>query len=648
MRLFVSNRIPRSTYRNRILLSLLIPGALVIAPSVNAQSAVPERDEIDERYKWDLTDMYASVEAWEADFDRVEQLLEEADSFQGRLSESGQILLDAIRYTETVRQILGNVYVFAGLKSFEDQRISEYGGMFSRARGLSARYSEALSFFRPELLSIPEDRLWSMVDKTEGLEQYRQYLDEMLRLKPYTLDAESEAILARASDPLSKFESVYSALDNADISFGSMRNEDGEEVELTKARYGAFLTSENRRVRHDAWIGLFSKYDELGNTLAANYEGHLKAKTFFAKERGYESALQASLFPDAIPVDVYTNLVETVRSNAAPLQYYLEVRKQLLGVDTLQVWDLYAPFAKSAQVNMSFEKAKDLVANGLRPLGDEYVDLYYRGFEEKWADVLENRGKRGGAYSWGTYTSKPYFSMNFEGTLQNALTLAHEYGHSLHKWFTNTSQPYTYSGYSLFIAEVASMTNEALVLQRLLDEAKSPEEKLPLLQEYLDRFRGAFFRQASFADFEMRAHEMVEAGQPLTRDAVNQLYADVFRSFYGEAVHPHPLNASEWSRIPHFLRSSNYYVYQYATSYAAATALARQILDEGEPAAQRFIALLKAGGSDYPIELLAKAGVDMTTPQPILDTIGVFETLVDELERTVAQIEAEDGSPGTD
>ncbi len=623
---------------------LLILVSAILAPPATAQNAVPEREEIDEEYKWDLTSMYPTVEVWETDFARVEQMLNEADSYRGRLGESGEALLEAIRYTEAVREIFGNVYVFAGLKSFEDQRKSEYGGMFSRARGLSARLSEALSFFRPELLAIPEEDLWSMVKQTAGLQQYEQYLEEMIRLKPYTLDADMEALLSRASDPLGKFETVFSALDNADISFGRMKNEDGVEVELTKSRYGAFLTSHDRRVRRDAWIGLFAEYDALGNTLAANYEGHLKAKVFMARERGYDSALQARLFPDAIPVEVYTNLVETVRDNAAPLQRYLEIRRRLLGLDTLHVWDLYAPFAESGQDKMSFEEAKDLVANGLSPLGDEYVELYYRGFEEKWADVLENRGKRGGAYSWGTYSSKPYFSMNFEGTLQDALTLAHEYGHSLHKWFTNSTQPYTYSGYSLFVAEVASMTNEALLMNRLLDEAKTPSEKLPLLQEYLDRFRGAFFRQASFADFEMRAHEMVETGEPLTRDAANQLYADVFDSFYGDAVHPHPLNASEWSRIPHFLRSSNYYVYQYATSFAAATALARTILDEGEPAAMRFIELLKAGGSDYPIELLKKAGVDMTTPQPVLDTIAVFENVIDELERIVAEIEAGHGS----
>ncbi|MDX1429356.1 MAG: oligoendopeptidase F, partial [Rhodothermales bacterium] len=603
--------------------------------TASAQDAVPERSEVEDQYKWDLTAMYPSDDAWEADVERLTEMLDKAQSYRGRLAECGGLLLDAIRYSEELRLLLSNVYVFAGLKSFEDLRISKYGGMFSQARGLAAQVSEALAYFRPELLAIPVDTLWSMVETTNGLEQYRQYFDEVLRLRPYTLDAESEALLARASDPLSKFESVFSALDNADMTFGTMTDEDGNEVELTKARYGAFLSSSDRRVRRDAWIGLFKEYARFGNTLAANYEGHLKAKTFASKERGYDSALQASLYPDAIPVEVYTNLVQTMRDNVAPLQRYLRIRRQLLGVDTLHVWDLYAPFADSVWEDMSFDEAKQLVANGLEPLGDEYVALYHRGFDEKWADVMENRGKRGGAYSWGTYTSKPYFSMNFEGTLQNVVTLAHEYGHSLHSWFSRSTQPYIYSSYSLFVAEVASMTNEALLMNRLLEQAATPDEKLALLQEYLDRFRGAFYRQASFADFEHRAHEMVAAGRPLTRDAANQLYADVFEAYYGDAVHAHPLNASEWSRIPHFLRSSNYYVYQYATSFAAATALARRILNEGEPAAERFIDLLRAGGSDYPIELLKQAGVDMTTPQPVLDTIDVFESLLLELEETI-------------
>ena len=625
---------------------LLFAASLTLpqAPA-HSQDAVPERSQIDDRYKWDLSDMYASDDVWEEDFVEAESLLTRAETYRGRLAESGETLLQAISYSEKVGQLVENLYVFAGLKWYEDQRVSQYGGMFSRAQALASRMSEALSFFRPEILSIEEDVLWSMVESTDELAGYRHYFDSMLRMRPYTLPAEQEALLAQASDPLGKFESVFSALDNADLEFGTMRDEEGNEVELTKARYGAFLNSTDRRVRRDAWVGLFTAYDRLGNTLAANYEGHLKAKVFTARARGYESALQARLYPDAIPLDVYTGLIRTVRENVEPLQRFLEIRKRLLGVDTLQVWDLYAPFADPVWEDLEFEQATEIVANGLSPLGPEYVDLYNRGFEEKWADVMENRGKRGGAYSWGTYSSKPYFSMNFEGTIQDLSTLAHEYGHSLHSWFTRSSQPYRYGDYSLFTAEVASMTNEALLMNKLLREASTADEKLALLQEYLDRFRGAFFRQVSFADFEHQAHQMAESGKPLTRESVNQLYADVFEAYYGDAVHPHPLNDAEWSRIPHFLRSSNYYVYAYATSFAAATALAKRILDEGEPAAERFIELLRSGSSDYPIELLKKAGVDMTSPQPVIDTIKVFEGLIEELETTLAETESSATSP---
>ncbi len=622
----------------------LILATLALVVGSAAQDVVPERADVDEKYKWDLTGMYASDEAWEADLVRLDMIIGEAAAYRGRLAESGAVLLEAIRLTEQLSQLASDLFVFAGLKSFEDQRVSKYGGMFSKARAASARVSEALAYFRPELLAIPEDRLSDLIASNEGLAMYRHYFDEALRLRPYTLSEDHERLLAQASDPLSKFESVFSAIDNADLSFGTMHNEDGVEVELTKARYSSFLTSADRRVRENAWTGLFEAYETLGNTLSSNYEGHLKGKVFVSRARGYDSALQAALYPDAIPVSVYTNLIETVRGNVAPLQRFLDIRRSALGVDTLEVWDLYAPIQEPVYADLSFEEAKDIVARGVSPLGEEYVALYYRGFEERWADVLENRGKRGGAYSWGTYRSLPYFSMNFEGTLQDVFTLAHEYGHSLHSWFARHSQPYTYGDYSLFVAEVASMTNEALLINKMLQETTDRNERLALLQQYLDRFRGAFFRQVSFADFEMQAHALVEAGEPLTKDALKALYADVFSAYYGGAVRAHELNASEWSRIPHFLRSSNFYVYQYATSFAAATALAKRILEEGEPAAEQFIELLRSGGSDYPINLIEKAGVDMTTPKPILDTIAVFEDLLAQLEATLA--ESHDASTG--
>jgi oligoendopeptidase F len=329
-----------------------------------------------------------------------------------------------------------------------------------------------------------------------------------------------------------------------------------------------------------------------------------------------------------------------VRAGSGPLQRYLKLRESALGVDRLEVWDMYAPIVEPSLANISFDEAKNIVAEALTPLGDEYLDIYWKGFDEGWVDALANRGKRGGAYSWGTYTSKPYLSMNFEGTLNNVSTLAHEYGHSIHSYLTRNTQPQVYGDYRTFIAEIASMTNEAILMQKMLIEASSAAERAYLLSSYLDEFRGGFYRQASFADFEARAHAKVEAGEALTADVLNALYADVFSDYYGDAVHTDDLNQIEWSRIPHFLRSDNFYVYQYSTSFVAATALAKQILEEGEPARKRYLTMLKSGSNDYPIELLKQAGVDMTSAEPIEATVAVFDDLVGQLEQALRDMEA--------
>jgi oligoendopeptidase F len=348
--------------------------------------------------------------------------------------------------------------------------------------------------------------------------------------------------------------------------------------------------------------------------------------------------MHRATYGSAIPIEVYTNLIAAAREGAEPLQRYLDIRKEKLGVETLEVWDLYAPLVDPVYEDLGWEDAKKIVADGLAPLGEDYIRLYWQGFDEGWVDAFENRGKRGGAYSWGTYNSKPYLSMNYEGSLSDVSTLAHEYGHSLHSYMTRHTQPYVYGSYRTFIAEVASMTNSAILFQKMLADAKTPGEKAYLLQFYLDQFRGSFFRQVSFAEFEMQAHATVESGGALTKDSLNKIYADVFEAYYGDSVNVDPLNASEWSRIPHFMRTDNFYVYQYATSFAAATALAKQILEEGEPARDRFLEMLHSGSNDYPIELLKKAGIDMTSPQPIYDTIAVFEGLVDELEAALAEM----------
>lgn len=627
-----------STPLHTILL-LLVVSTLLLPAWVQGQD-VPERIDIDERYKWDLSDMYRDTQAWEVDREKFIATLPTLERFRGQLSTDGPTLLAAIEAMQSVETIIANLYVYAGLRSYEDTRASENAARFSEAQSLYARYQETLSFFTPELLAIPEHTLSQFLASTPGLAVYTHYLEEIARMRPYTLSEAEEKLLAMASDPLDKFDSVFTAIDSSDLQFGTVIDSDGNEVELTNSRYGAFLHSTDRRVREDAWKGLFKGYNALNHTLAANYEGHVKSRVFFARARGFESRLEHATYVNAIPVEIFNNLLTTARAGSAPLQRYLRLRKEALGVERLEIWDMYAPIVPPTLADISFEDAKQLVADALTPLGQEYIDIYWRGFEEGWVDAMANRGKRGGAYSWGTYTSKPYLSMNYEGTLNNVSTLAHEYGHSIHSYLTRSNQPQVYGDYKTFIAEVASMTNEAILMQKMLSEASSAGERAYLLSSYLDEFRGGFYRQASFADFEARAHAKVEAGEALTADVLNNLYADVFADYYGDAVHANELNQIEWSRIPHFLRSDNFYVYQYSTSFVAATALAKMIIEEGEPARERYLTMLKSGSNDYPVALLKKAGIDMTSTAPMEATIAVFDDLVDQLEVALGEMNA--------
>lgn len=615
----------------------LIPAILLICASSLHAEEPKERDDIAKRYKWDLTDMYASTDEWEADILRYEALLPEIESFRGRLGSDGKTLLDAIHQMEELEMLISDIFVYAGLKSYEDMRVGKNSANFSRARTLSTKYNEATSYMRPELLAIPPQKLAGMISSTKGLDIYRHFIDEQLRMKDYTLSEAEEKILASASDALGKFSNVYGAFNNADIRYGDIVDAEGNTVELTKARYAAFMSSTDRRVREDAWKGVYGEYERLGNTLAANYEGHVKARVFQAKIRGFDSALQAATYGNAIPTEVYTNLIEAARQGSGPLQRYMDIRRVTLGLETLQPWDTSAPIGEETIKDISFEEAKQIVADALTPLGDEYVATYWKGFSEGWVDAYESQGKRGGAYSWGTYRSKPYLSMNYNGTFSSVSTLAHEYGHSIHRSLASEAQPYTYASSRTFIAEIASMTNEAILFQKMLSEADSKEDKVFLLQTYLDEFRGGFYTQALFADYEMQAHAAVESGKALNKDTLNKIYHDTHIAYYGDSVQMDPLVDSTWSRIPHFLRNDNFYVYQYATSFVAATALAKMILREGEPARLRFLNLLRSGSNDYPIALLKKAGIDMTTAAPVIATIEVFDEMVSELEHTLKE-----------
>ncbi len=625
-----------------ILKQLLAAGALVIGlTGLASAEEIPERADVPEEYQWDLSDMYADITAWETDKSRFLEKLPKISKYEGRLAESGEILLEATKKIEEINLLVGNLYVYAGLRSNEDTRDSEGAARFSEAQGLYSQFSQQVAFFAPELLAIPEGDLENMVEETEGLGVYRHSLAEQLRMRDYTLSAPEEKLLAAAYEPLGKFNTVHGAFSDADIKFGSVIDENGEEIELSESRVFSLLKSPDRELRKTVRTELLKPYEAVNRTLAAVYEGHVKSRLFLAKARGFESRLEQRTYNDAIPIEVFHNLITAAREGAAPLQRYYQLRKKVLGYDKLYPWDMNIPIVKPTVSDISFEDAKTLVAEGLAPLGKEYLDVYWKGFDEGWVDAFANRGKRGGAYSWGTYTSKPYMSMNFEGSLDDVSTLAHEYGHSIHSYLARSTQPYAYGGYTTFLAEIASMTNEAILRQKMLKEAKTARERAYLLDSWIAQLKGGFYTQTAFADFEFQAQEKALAGEALTADTLNEIYADIFKKQNGGVVESVENGGVGWSRISHFFRTDNFYVYNYATSIAAATALSKVILEEGEPARERYLDMLRAGSSDYSIELLKQAGVDMTTPEPIYATIELFDDLVTQLEEALAEMEAE-------
>jgi oligoendopeptidase F len=618
----------RLTWIGLFVLSIM---TVAVGAALAADGAVPERKDIEAKYKWALEDIYPTDQAWEADFQKFQAAIPEIAQYKGKLGESGETLLAALETRDRLGELHGKLFVYASMRYDQDTRVDLYAGMRDRISSLGVQYAQAAAYMEPEILAVPRDALWAMVEKTPGLELYRHYLDDLIRGQAHTLSAEEEELLALSSDVSGTFGKTFGAFHNADLTvYGRMPDEDGNVVDLTKARYSAFQESPDRRVREQSWKLFYAPYEEFGHMMANNMAGNVKSHTFYAKARKYDSALQAALDRNAIPTEVYTNLVKTVRENIEPLHRYVALRKRMLGVDTLQVWDMSAPLVTGTVKDIPFETAEKMVVDGLKPLGPEYLTPFRNAFNAGWIDVYETAGKRSGAYSWGDYDTKPYLLLNYNGTLEDVFTLAHEMGHSMHSYLTRHNQPYVYGDYATFVAEVASTTNEALLIHKMLGETTDHQKRLVLLNHYLEQIRGTFFTQVMFADFELQMHEMVESGKPLTKESLDQLYIDTYKTYFGPSVNVVDLNGATWSRIPHFYY--NFYVYQYATSYAAATALSGKILKEGEPAVDRYLAYLKSGSSDYPINVLKKAGVDMTTPQPIVDTINTFSDVLDQME----------------
>jgi len=606
----------------------LIGGNDEMATDINQ---LPERKDIPVEDTWRLEDIFATDQAWEEEFKNIQDSLPKGEQYRGKLGESADVLWDALQFQDEITERLGRLYTYSHMRYDQDTGNTFYQGMDDRAKNLYSQASSIFSYIVPEILTIEEEKLNRFMDEKEELTLYRQVLKEINLQRPHVLSAEEEALLAQASDVLSASSNTFGMLNNADLRFPSIKDENGQEVELTHGRYTRFLESADRRVRKEAFEAMYQTYGQYRNTFASTLAGTVKKDNFYAKVRNYSSAREAALSANNIPESVYENLVGAIHDNLHLLHRYVRLRKKILGVDELHMYDLYTPLVKDVKMEIPYEDAKNYVLKGLAPLGEDYVSVLNEGFDNRWVDVHENRGKRSGAYSSGAYGTNPYILMNWQDNVNNLFTLAHEFGHSVHSYYTRKNQPYQYGDYSIFVAEVASTTNEALLNDYLLKEIDDEQKRIYLLNHYLEGFRGTVFRQTMFAEFEHLIHKMAQEGVALTAESFTQTYYDLNKKYFGDDIVIDEEIGLEWSRIPHFYY--NYYVYQYATGFSAAAALSSQILEEGQPAVDRYLGFLEAGSSDFPIEVLKKAGVDMTSPEPIKAACKVFEEKLTELEQ---------------
>jgi oligoendopeptidase F len=589
------------------------------------------REEVPVELTWDLTSIFPSDEAWEEEFRAVEQLIPTAENYKGKAKEGAESLYEALQASNEISERFGKIYVYSHLKHDEDTTKSKYQGMESRSRSLGAKLSAAWSFLTPEILSLSEETIQQYLDEYEPLRLYTQMFKELNLQRPHVLTADKEEILAQMSEATSASSTTFSALNNADLEFPIIQNDEGEDVQLTHGNYITFLESENREVRKNAFKAMYDTYGKFINTFAATLAGNVKSHNVYAKIRNYNSARHRALSNNHIPEKVYDQLIETIHQYLPALHRYVQLRKQVLEVDELHMYDLFTPLVKKVKVDMPYEKAKDIMVKSFAPLGEEYQSIVEKGLNSRWVDVMENKGKRSGAYSSGTYGTNPYVLMNWQNNIDNLFTLAHEFGHSMHSYYTRENQPYPYASYSIFVAEVASTCNEELLFDHLLKTTDDEQMKIYLLNHWLDSFRSTVYRQTMFAEFEHMVHEMDRNGEAITAEGLTDIYYDLNKQYFGEEMTVDEEIGLEWARIPHFYY--NYYVYQYATGQSAATALSRQILEEGQPAVDRYINnFLKAGCSDFPIEVLRAAGVDMESPEPIALACQAFEERVKQLE----------------
>lgn len=589
-----------------------------------------KREEVKKEDTWALEDLYASEQLFEEDCSRLAGMIEEFPKYKGRLKEGSGVLLEMLEDYSGMNKLFEKVYVYANQRLHQDMGNAASQKSAASTEVLMDKMNAAESYMVPEILGLPEELLTEYCREERRLEKYRRFLDEIFRQKPHTLDERSEEILAKAGELAKASSNVFTMFNNADITFRPVTDGKGKEEPLTQGRYTAYMQSPDRRVRKEAFVNLYQSYAGFKNTLAALYEANAKKTAFYAKMRKYDSSLEAALDDSEIPVAVYDSLIDSVHGHMEPMYRYMRLRKKVLGVEELHMYDVYVPMVQEVDMKVPFERAKEIVKEGLAPLGERYQALLQEGFDSRWIDVYENENKRTGAYSWGAYGTHPYVLLNYQESLNDVFTLAHEMGHALHSWHSDHEQEYLYAGYRIFVAEVASTCNEALLIRHMIEKSRDKQEKAYLINYFLEQFRTTLYRQTMFAEFEKATHEMVDVGGTLNAEALCGIYLDLNKKYYGTDVVSDEEIQYEWSRIPHFYRA--FYVYQYATGFSAAIAISSRILAGEKGALEGYFEFLKGGSSKSPIELLRLAGVDMAEREPVENALEVFEEYVGKLE----------------
>lgn len=589
-----------------------------------------KRSEISDEYKWSVKDLYSSDELWNNDYEKALKSTQEKSSFEGCVMDSADTLADALSESEKDDYITERLYVYAFMRYYEDTSDGTYQQMSGKAQMLAVKMSEKYSFLVPEIMAADDDKVARFLD-SDKIKPYRHLLCDMLAKKEHTCSQKEEKLLAMASQMADSPSDIFSKFNNADVKFGKVHDEHGDEKELTSAGFSVFMESRDRNVRKEAFYALYRQYKSYINTLAASYYGNVKQAVFFANARNYESTLQMYLSGSFIPESVYTNLIDTVNNNLDKMHDYVSLRKKTLGVDELHFYDIYAPLTSDYTVKVSYENAKETVLDALKILGDDYVSQVKKGYESGWVDVYENGGKRSGAFSWGAYGTHPYIFLNYTETLNDIFTLIHETGHAMHTYYSNETQPYTYAGYKIFVAEVASTCNEVILIDYLLKHSRSDEEKKYLYGHYLEQFKGTLFRQTMFAEFEMITHRMAQDGEVLNAESLCGTYKKLNEKYFGKDMVIDEEIAYEWARIPHFY--TPFYVYQYATGFSAAVAIATKIINGDKEVLHGYREFLKGGSSMHPIELLSLCKIDMSKPDVIQDALNVFGSLIEDFKK---------------